>query len=233
MNIISKFDNCAELKSDIEKYISLLTTKKEFPSTNELKSIAKGIILLKTVAFYDGESHYKNSMIFDILAAVDSLTGNSLRQFNYVIRSFIENAARTLLDLSDDDETGVNQLFKNLTLQFGSTEERIKSLDYINGEYGKSCMYVHSNRKANISIPLYYSDFMINDDFNRKNLLASINRTLLLVRKVIELFIYSNPYKVENAFFRNKQKLSFLLGDRLYTIFKQEIAKADTHKQLS
>ncbi|MBT2680064.1 hypothetical protein J7E38_13700 [Bacillus sp. ISL-35] len=216
MDLIRKYDQFKEIKEEIDKFTSLLLSQKSLPNINELKSISKYIIFMKTFVNYTGESHYKNSLIFDILSVMNSLTKDSLRQFHYVFRSFIENYARAMLNLNDHDETGVNELFRRLKELIGEDEIASSILDYIIGEYGKSCMFVHSNSKSNMSIQLFYTDLINQDDFNTQTLSSVINKVLLILKKMTELTVHVYPSTVENAFYRKKQHLRYLIGDQTF-----------------
>ncbi|WP_336863862.1 hypothetical protein [Peribacillus frigoritolerans] len=223
MEFIKKYDTFPELKEEINKYTELLLLQRELPKVNELKAITKYIIFIKTIITHTGHSHYKDSLIFDILSAMHSLTGHSIRQFHYIFRSFIENYVRSMLNLDDNDETGVNQLFRMMDERFGSSSNKSDLLDFISGEYGKSCMYVHSNLKAKTNIQLYYVEIIEKDDFDVKTLSSTINKILITLKKMTELLIYSYPSIVENAFYRRKQQLCFLIGESLFNTLLQEV----------
>lgn len=225
MELIKKYDDFSDVKKEIDRFTDLLIAQKDLPNINELKAIAKYIIFFKTIITFSrkGKCHYKNSLIYDILSTMHSLTNNSIRHFHYIFRSFIENYARSMLDLEDNDETGINQLFKSMNEEFGKTKEAKEILDFISGEYGKSCMYVHSNTKANFNIQLYFTEILSNDDFNTKTLTATINKILLILKKMTELLIYSHPNLVENAFYRRKQRLAYLIGQKSYDIFFEQL----------
>jgi hypothetical protein len=194
-----------------------LQSTKILPNINELQAITKYVIVMKTIVNSHKDSHYKNSMIFDIISAVHSLTGVSIRNFHYIYRSFIENYLRSMLDLEDNDETGVNQLFRLSMERYGNTEWK-HLLDFITSEYSKSCLYVHSNAKAKANVHLYYIDIITNDEFNKKTLSSTINKILSALKIMLELLIVSSPHIVENAFYRNKQRLRYLIGENLYSL---------------
>lgn len=223
MDIVKKYDPLKEVKEEVSKFLTLLQSKKQLPNNNELYSITKLIIVMKSLVNYSGESHYKNSMIFDIISAVHSLTGSSIRQFHYIFRSFIENYLRSMLHLEDNDETGVNALFRMMNEQFAKSEDGKDILNFITAEYSMSCLYVHSNAKSKATIQLYYLDIITNDDFDRKTLSTTINKILLTLKNMILLVIISNPHMLENAFYRNKQKLKYLIGENLYGIMLSKI----------
>ncbi|VTR60735.1 Uncharacterised protein [Actinobacillus pleuropneumoniae] len=217
-DLVNKYDPLDDIKLEVSKFTSMLQSKRALPNHNELAAIAKYIIAMKVIINYHGGSHYKNCMIYDILSCVNSLTSSSIRNFHYVYRSFIENYLRSMLNLNDSDETGVNQLFRSMEEKYAKTIEGKAKLDFIAGEYSKSCLYVHSNAKAKATVQLYLADITSNDDFNRIKLSATINKVLQTLKKMFELFIISHPDIIENSFYRNKQKLRYLIGEGMYLL---------------
>lgn len=226
MELVKRYETFDDYRKEISNYIILLNSQKELPSSNELQAIAKHIIFMKIFINNTGKSHYKNSLLFDILSTLHALTQNSIRQFHYVFRSFIENYVRSILELRDNDETGVNELFRKLKEKYGKTEITKSIIDFIIGEYGRSCLFVHSNIKANFNLQLYYSDILSNDDFNKVKLRTEINKILLTLKKMTLLLIHSHPNQVENSFYRKKQLLKFLIGEQSFNaLIKQLTAK--------
>jgi hypothetical protein len=228
MDYVKKYDDFTDIKSEISKYVELLMTQRELPNQNEIKAIAKNIIFLKTVVNFCDESHYKQNFIFDVLSVMHSLTQNSIRQFNYIYRSLLENYIRSMLNLEDSDETGVNNLFREMYEKFAENEDSKRIIDFISGEYGKACLFVHSNVKADTSIQLFYENIISNDDFNRNIHKTTIIRILLLLKNMTTLLIYNFSNVVENAFYRRKQHIRFLLGNELYEIFLSVIKENET-----
>lgn len=227
MEIVRKYESFIGYQREIEKYIALLNSQRELPLNNELVAITKYIIFMKEIINFTGESHYKNNLVFDILSTMHALTNNSMRQFHYVFRSFIENYARSMLNLADNDETGINDLFRKIKDRYGQSEVTVEIIDFIIGEYGNSCMFVHSNTKANVDVQLYYSEIISNDDFDIKKLRSTINKILITLKRMSELLIFSHPQIIENAFYRRKQHIRFLIGHKLYAILLEQLRLTD------
>ncbi|MEK4193304.1 hypothetical protein [Paenibacillus sp. FSL L8-0323] len=221
--LVRRYDSCVELKEEVATFIEILTSQKPLPNINELNAITKYIIFIKRIVEFGVESHYKRCALFDALSCLNSLTGRSIRQFHYIYRSFIENYLRSMLLLEDDDETGVNQLFRNFEEKLVNSVRGTELYYHIKDEYSKSCLYVHSNQKANIETSLQYLEIIKNDDFNTRTLRGTINKILLMLKTMCELLIICHPENVENAFYRSKQKLRFLLGESLYNKFTLSI----------
>lgn len=154
--MIPKYDDCSNLKKEMEKYLCLLNRNKKLPYKNVLINITKYIIFMKAFSENGKKGYYKNFMIYDLLMLMHSLTQNSVRNFYQTYRSFIENFIRVVINLDDNDETGVRKLFEELNKKFNSSSEVKEIIDYFNGEYSKACRFVHSNPKANISVYTYY-----------------------------------------------------------------------------
>ncbi|MGF7049179.1 hypothetical protein J2T13_003687 [Paenibacillus sp. DS2015] len=223
VELVKKVDHLEEIKEEVVKFLSLLQSTKQFPNTIELQAVVKYIIAMKSIVNNHEDSHYKNSLIFDIISILHSLTGTSVRQYHYIFRSFIENYHRSMLDLEDNDEMGVNQLFRSMKKKYGNTVESQIIIDFIANEYDESCLYVHSNTKAKTTVQMYYVDIINNDDFDEDTLSSTITKTFVILKKMLELLIVSRPDIIENAFYRNKQKLKYLIGERLYTLMLSRI----------
>lgn len=225
MELVINANDNKLLKEEVNKYIHLLYSQRDLPKKNELIAITKLIILSKTVVNHLQPNHYRNSFIFDILSVMHSLTGNSIRQFNFMLRSLIENYHRSMLNLEDADQTGVNELFKRSEEKFQTGPKEKAILDFIYGEYGKCCMVVHSNIKARTNIQLFYADIIKNDDFTKKNLTSTIDRVYNILKSMVELFISTKPLILENAFYRRKQQLRYLLNFNMYKQFSENVKK--------
>ncbi|MGG4236974.1 hypothetical protein ABEW02_08810 [Bacillus safensis] len=213
-----------ELKAEINNFLALVCSKKALPQQPELVSISKLIIVSKTVIDHLPSNHYRSSFFHDLLSLMHSLSSsNSIRYYNFVLRSLLENFHRCMLKLGNSDETGINELFRENTTQF-ATDVRTKQLfDYLSGEYGKCCLVVHSNIKAHNNIHKYFCETIQNDDFTLQVLKTVINNIKNILSSMIELLIIVHPGILENSFYRRKQELNYLLGKRLYNIFKLKI----------
>lgn len=223
--MLSKYDELVDVKDEINKYICLLTDFKDLPNKNDIRCIVKYMLILKKITQHSQNQHYKKFMIYDFLMLMHSLTQNSLRNFYQLYRSFIENFIRSILDLADDDSTGVRELFKLVNEKFNSPYEVKEIINYIDGEYSKACNFVHSNIKANINVYTYYIDIIKSDEMNNTKLKSLISKVLTLVKKVTLFVIYVSPIIIDAAFYRRKQELKFLMGNKNYTIFEINLNK--------
>lgn len=222
MEIVTRHDTFKETNEEIDKFINILMKQKKLPNTSELRAITKLIIFMKTVINYKKPTHYNNCLLYDILSVMNSLTSTSIRQFHYVFRSFIENFIRSMLNLSDTDETGVNELFRRFRDTFGGSESD-EIINYVYREYTNSCLYVHSNAKANVSIQVHLSEIISTNDFTPKTLVTTIIKILKTLQKMTHLIIHAYPHIVENAFYRRKQLLRYLIGHNSYLLFISKI----------
>lgn len=220
--MLSKYADFSELKIEIETYLEMLSSFKELPCMKEIKSITKYILFLNQFTQNKENMHYKNFMIYDVLMLMHSLTQNSVRNFFNTYRSFIENFIRTMLELNDNDETGVRELFKRL--RDFETNEKIKEIiDFIEGEYSKGCEFVHSNINADMPVFTYYSDIIKTDEMNERKVTQLVMKVLTLMKKITLFIIYIYSNRIEGIFYRRKQELRFLIGDKNYTIFEKEL----------
>jgi len=220
MDIVKQYDDLKEIKEEINRFTDMLDSQKRLPKKNEIKAISKHIILMKAITNYMCNSHYQKCLIFDVLSTMHSLTQQSIRQFHYVFRSFIENYVRCMLNIDDTDDTGVNQLFSLINDKFN---EHTDLIGFIYSKYSKSCLYVHSNKKSNSLVHLHYSEILHNDDFNEKTLKTTIDEVLLTLKKMVELLVSTYPNVIENSFYRRKQELEYLIGNKLYLVLLENI----------
>lgn len=223
--MISKYDDFNETKQDIEKFLYILQSHKKLPCTNEIKCIAKNILFLKEYIENDNIRYYKDYMIYDSLMLIHSLTQNSKKVFFNIYRSFIENFVRSILELEDDDRTGVRKLFENFK-KLGEDKTTNEIIYFIEGQYSEGCDFVHSNIRAGINVFTYYSDIVSSDEMNDKQIRDLIMRVLTLFKKIVELIIYTNSSKIDSIFYRNKQKLKFLIGEKNFNIFEKQLSIA-------
>lgn len=221
--MLSKYDSCTDIKKEIHTYMQMLNTYKNLKNEQNLTGIVKRILFLKTL-FLNGQSnHYNKFMIYDILILMHCLTQNSRRNFYNIYRSFIENFIRVILELPDNDNTGVRNLFAKLRTQYGNSEQAIEFINFIEGEYGKCCEYVHSNINAGLSVLEYYDDIIKTDEMNNKQICRLIKNILKLVQEITLFIIYISPEFIDSAFYRKKQELKYLIGESNYIIFRQNL----------
>lgn len=205
-----------DIKNDIQHYINMINSKKKLPQENDLKYISKLILFLKI--YYDNNNgYYKKIMIYDLLLTMHSLTIDSEIVFFMLYRAFIENFLRVTLNLSDNDETGVNALFKKFDEHHPN--EGIFTT-YIKGEYSEACNYVHSNKSAKISICEVYEDFLSLDEINDKKAKQLILKLETLLTKIVDFIICNNCEEVIIAYYRKNHILKFLINSNLYQKFK-------------
>lgn len=221
--MLSKYDSLVDVKNEITEYVNLLYQFKELPFKNDVICIAKHIIFLKKISEYGGNRHYKNSMIYDSLSIMHSLTQNSVRNFYQIYRSFIENFIRSVLDLDDNDNTGVRNLFRLINSKFASSSNSSAIINYINSEYTKCCNFVHSNIKANANVYTYYCDIVKNDEMNDICLKSLISYVLNFFEKITLFIIYEFPNIIDTMFNRKKQELRYLIGHATYAIFEKSL----------
>lgn len=223
--MLNQYDEIIKIKEEYKKYLTLLNSKKKLPLENDLIYVIK-LILFNKQLFIKGDStnkYYKDHMIYDLLMIIHSLTNNSVINFYQLYRSYIENFIRAMLDLKDNDETGVNALFKLFEDKYGINRNNQEFIAYIKGEYSKACDYVHSNLRSNVSVYLYYKDILDSDEMNEKNLKKLILKIKTLLMKIVKFNIDVDTYSIDSLYYRQYIKLEFLIGSNLYKHFKNKI----------
>lgn len=215
-----KSDLTSEFRLDINNFMVILNSNKDFKDESKLRCIVKHIIFFKNLG---EDSHYKRFMIYDLLMLMNSLTQNSKRNFYQIYRSLIENFIRFILKLEDTDSTGVRDLFKLLKERFDTCDETEEIITYINGEYGKCCDYVHSNVDAKLDIFQHYKEIVESDEMNEATLNSLINSLLTLVQKLTLFTLITSPLMIDSCFFRCKSDLRFLIGEKNFNKFKENL----------
>lgn len=215
-----KYNQIPDLKLEINNYINMLNRDSIFKDESKIRAISKYILFFKQLG---SDSHYKRAMIYDLLCLMNSLTKNSKRNFYQIYRSFIENFIRFTLMLDDNDNTGVRELFKTLKKQFNYNNDTEIIINYLNGEYGKCCNYVHSSIDADIQLFQYYKDILESDEMNYKTILQLVNTILTLLKMLTNFVLITSPLIIDSSFFRYKSELKFLIGEKNFELFKYNI----------
>lgn len=214
------------LKQDIEKFIELAKLKEPDLDKNTLMQIANNIIFLKNFGNSLKQTHYLDSLIQDSLSIIDSFSHKSERYYYFILRSFIENFLRVLLNLEDNDSTGIMKLFRSSKKTLEKFESAFEIFENIETQYDRCCLFVHSNIKANTEISIYFSKILERNDFNDIN---KINSTLkqfgFLLEDIIKILIIRHYETIDSSFYRNKVLLRQILSNENYTNFRLKISE--------
>lgn len=225
--MLCTYEDLSAVKSDIKQYVDLVNNDNLFSETHIVVGVTKYILFIKQIQEYKSDKYYGKCMICDLLLLMHATTQTSIKNFYSQYRSFIENYIRFILDINDTDETGVRNLFSLLdTLCVTEKEREIKN--YIEGEYGKCCEYVHSNINANINLYAYYEDIIRQDEVNLEVRQRLIKIVLSNLKQLSELLIRTRTYWVDTSFYRDKQKLKYLISENLYNDFNLIINVSNT-----
>lgn len=127
------------------------------------------------------------------------------------------------MNFSDNDETGIRDIFRKVREKY---KDEISNgiVDYFNGEYGKCCNAVHSNIKSNIAIYEYYIDFLENDKIDQLEARKLLNQFSKFLQELSLFWIINENERVDNAFYKEKHKLKYLVGTKKYDLFKQRLS---------
>lgn len=223
--MLEKYENTIKLKEEVNKYIDLLYGIKELPQKNDLIYISKLILFNKQYFICENSEkmHYRNYMIYDLLMIMNALTKDSLINFYQLYRSYLENIIRVMLDLEDEDETGVNALFNKFQEKYGTSESEKEFIYFLKAEYSKACDYVHSNLRSNINLYLFYTDILESDEMSDANIKKLILKLKMLLTKLVRFIIDVDSEKIDSVFFRHYIDLEYLIGKNLFRHFKNKI----------
>ncbi|SIS97937.1 hypothetical protein [Salimicrobium salexigens] len=203
-----------KVKPEVNKMIKLLNEKQELPQQNIQRGIVKRIIFLKIFLQTKEPSHYPNALLYDSLTSLHTLATRSERYFFFNIRSLIENTLRTILNLTDFDRTGVNELFRISRDKYASNTKIIEVISLLSDKYTYSSNFVHSNISANMEINLYFKE-VTNQSTSDKDLTKLLNLFLLILTKISEIIVIVFPDEVEHIFHRKKETLIYLVNQKI------------------
>ena len=210
-------------KEDIDNFLKFVKEDVGNISENQLRSIAKGIILFKRIFIQKNPVYflYSECLISDVLSLVHGCVVISLRLYYTTYRSLIENFTRVLLGYDNTNDTGVRNMFKELRDQYEDTGKEF--IDYLEGEYGKCCNVIHSNIKANLQLYSYYEDIVSFDDMNEKAISFCVYALNTFFNKAKEFMIENTSQLVSDSFYYHKELLAFLIGKENYSKLEKKI----------
>lgn len=210
---------------DVEKFLKLISAKEKDWDEELLKSIAYGTIFLKYIEDNTTNTHYIKSFVQDALSIIDSLCHKSQRYYYFILRSYIENLLRVLLQLQDDDAMGVMKLFKNTKRFLGDFDEATIIFEQIEQQYNECSLFVHSNIKADEEISGFLKNIFVRNDFDEP---LKVNTSLLkfesILNSSIKLFLISHSQTIDSCFYRKKDILRKILSEENYDLFSKSLA---------
>lgn len=227
--MISLRGDIIALKEEINRFIEAINNNNILPEENLLKNISKNLLFQKETLLMDNSKnkYYRKAYIYNSLLIINSLNKNSILHFYQTYRTCIENFIRVVLDLKDNDDTGVNAIFKMLEENISNSTELIDIFNYIKGEYSEACNYVHSNLKADIPIALYYNEIVSSKEMDERTLKRLINKVKTLEYMLTRMLLLMYPLTVESIYSKRYEVLKFLIGDRCFKEYKVAISKVE------
>ncbi|HAX53372.1 MAG TPA: hypothetical protein DCX82_15815 [Lachnospiraceae bacterium] len=219
--MINTYDDLQDLKNEIKKFVGLVKSTNTEIEDCLLRCVTKSILFLKQIQQCENTGHYGKCLINDSLFMISSLAGMRNREFYINYRSMIENYIRFVLKLDDSDETGVRNLFNKLKEDFAQYGSEIL-IEYMDGEYGKCCDFVHSNVKSKATIYEYYSEIIDHRRPSKKEIHSMLTTMITFLKKAIRLLLLNNPSWVDESFYKERQKLKYLIGEDLYQLYLEK-----------
>ena len=218
-------DDINSLKDEVNRFIALVNN--ELIDKKKLKNITKNLLFQKEVLVNEtfGNSYYNKVYIYNCLLMIETLKHNSILFFYQVYRTSIENFIRSVLDFDDNDETGVNAMFDLLYSKIETSDELVGVYNFIKGEYGKACDYVHSNIKSNISIYLYYDQIINSDEINNEVTDSLVDKIMTLEKMTSKMILIMFNLHIETLYYRRYEVLEFLVGKKAFLTYKEKLPK--------
>ncbi|MDA2041287.1 hypothetical protein PDN33_01490 [Bacillus cereus] len=212
------------IDKDIEKFIEILNAVENSWNTDVLEKIAYGTIFFKCLQDTNDNKHYLKCLIQDSLSIVDSLCQKSQRYFYFILRSYIENFFRALLQLEDTDATGVMKLFRN-GKKIIEKHDGISGLyEKIDEAYSECCLFVHSNIDSGDEINEFLKAILERNDFEDSgNANAFLERFSEILDISIVIFLTCHTEMVDSSFYRKKDMLKKILSEKNQEIFRKQL----------
>ena len=208
--------------NDLTKEITVFLTP-EFLTLKELDRnninfILKKIIFLKYILRQESEDYRVSAMVSDLLYLIRTIQVGEERYYYFNIRSIIEHSLRIINDINSTD-TITNNDIMNLTEQIVFNKSAQINLNIVKDEYSKSCLFVHGNENANMSLNEFYNSFKSDNDIINE-ITKKLTVLVKLMNELFNLILITKNDLVDSAFYRRKTILKHLLGEKSYLIFE-------------
>ncbi len=220
--MISKYENFDKLSSEINKFIKIINID---TSQKDLIHVTKIIIFFKQVILSMDDTYYGRCLLSDILQMINLLHYNSKRLFYMVYRSAIENSLRFISELKEDDDTGINQLLE-MTKDLCGVNAK-DNYSFIKHQYKIGCGFTHSNINSGLNLYEYYSDSMKVDSLTVKEIIDLFEIEKRYLDKLLDLLIKIRVQWIDHAFYRENQKLKYLLTESKFKKYKEYLEKCN------
>lgn len=216
VGMLDRYSELEECKEDVRKCVEMFK-EIQMDQDDRITSIIKSTVLLKKLYsdLADGENHYYKCLMDDLLMLFKVLPLKSDKFFYIIYRSVIENLVRVLLRYGDNNDTGVRKMFE------GMKGENEIYYEYLNGEYGKCCNYVHSNISSKTNFYAYFEEILIEERLQKT---SSLYEKLITFFSKFKAYISRYCFKEVYSVFRNHgEVLNYLLGDSYYAEYKKNM----------
>ena len=142
-----------------------------------------------------------------------------------VYRSSIENSLRFISELKEDDDTGINQLLE-MTKDLCGVNAK-DNYSFIKHQYKIGCGFTHSNINSGLNLYEYYSDSMKVDSLTVKEIIDLFEIEKRYLDKLLDLLIKIRVQWIDHAFYRENQKLKYLLTESKFKKYKEYLEKCN------
>jgi hypothetical protein len=217
--LLHRYSESNQYKKEIETFIQSVNNKRQIHNESSLSNIGKSILFFKILfqSKDEGKKHYMDAAINDMFSLVYILTAESERSFYSTFRSLIENMIRVILDFENNNEKGINAMFKDFKKIYPT-----EYIYYLEGEYSKFCDVVHSNIRSDISLSAYFEEVEQNSQINDDKVEVFCKKMVTFYRKSKEFYINNKTELIMNKFYNQDEVLCLLLGQSYYTMYKQK-----------
>ncbi|HFI0633821.1 TPA: hypothetical protein ACGO2G_000279 [Streptococcus suis] len=212
LNNISK-KQLEDVKININNYLDTLDGINEI--RGDIVYLLKQIIFFKMLSLASQDDITKGfylKIVSDLYYIIDCLQKKQVRYFYFNVRSLLENYLRLLMKTTTENNHITNEVFRKFKEKFSTiTNQQFilheEEFSLIKSEYSTACEFVHGGEVIKDSLVFVSDDFIIPDDFSRKNKCEKI-RTIL---KIFNRLLLHEAYEdIDSTFHRKKTILEYL-----------------------
>lgn len=218
---MSKFDfsikELIDIKNEISSFLMSEFSDLKEMERNKLNFIMKKIVFLKYVVRQTDSDYRFHALISDIMYLVKSIRNGEERYYYFNVRSIIEQSLRIINNI-DSTNTITNAEIIDITKNMIQEYDATINLNIIKSEYTKSCLYVHGNENASMSLAAFYQQ--CEEDTGIINEVSvKLNVLVKMLKELLDLILISQNTIIDAAFFGRKTILKYLLGEHSYSVF--------------
>ncbi|MEC1555126.1 hypothetical protein P9D28_22245 [Bacillus haynesii] len=220
---MSKFDltikELGDVKAEINSFAESEFNDLKVLDKNNLIFILKKIVFLKYLSRQVNSDYRFHALTSDFMYLIRSIKTGEERYYYLNLRSIIEHSLR-IVNSIESTNTISNSDIMNSTQTVIEVKKASINMSIIKDEYTRSCLYVHGNENAGMSLATFYQNCM-EDEGLIDEISVKLNVLVKMLKELFELILISQNAIIDAAFFRRKTILEYLVGKNSYLVFEK------------